>query len=131
MKSQDALRLSVLRMLLSEMNYKSIDLQRTLTDEDVVSVLQKEVKKRREAVDSYTAGGRAEQAAKEQQELDILSAYLPAMLSEEEIRKGLSRMPEVTPGAEFGQVMRIVSPHFKGKADGALVAKLVKELVSG
>ncbi len=127
MKSGDSLRLSVLRMLLSEANYKKIDVQRELTDEDILSVLAKEAKKRREAIESYTKAGRADSAAKEAEELKILQAYLPTLMPEEEVRAEISKL-ELP--ADFGQAMRIASPLFKGRADGSLVAKLVKEICS-
>jgi len=72
MKSGDALKVSVLRMLVSALGYKRIDLQRDLTNEEVILVVQNEAKKRREAIESFEKGGRPEQAAKEKQELEIL-----------------------------------------------------------
>jgi uncharacterized protein len=127
MKSGAALRLSVLRMISSEINYKKIEVQRELTDEDTLSVLQKEAKKRREAIDSYEKANRSEAAAKEKEELEIIQNYLPTLLSEEEIRSQISNIKELEGLTEFGQVMRIVSPMFKGKADGSMVARIVKE----
>ncbi len=131
MKSADQLRVSVLRMVLSELNYKKIDLQRDLTEEDVIAVVQKEVKKRKEAIESYTKGDRLDQAKQEQQELEILQVYLPAQMSEDEIRTRLQT--EIVNGkfADFGSAMRVISPIFKGKADGAMVARIVRELLGG
>lgn len=129
MKSGEVLRLSVLRMLVSEMNYKQIDAQRELTDEDVVVVLQKEAKKRREAIESYQKAGRTDQAEKEQEELEILQVYLPKMMGEEEIREEIKKIEEIKELNDFGQIMRIVAPKFKGRADGALVAKIVNEKI--
>jgi uncharacterized protein len=125
MKAGQAMRLSVLRMVLSEMNYKKIDLQRELTDADVLAVLQREAKKRREAVESYNAGGREEQAKSEQDELVILSEYLPEMMSEEEVKKEVGKLLVGT--MDFGQAMKIVSPALKGKTEGGMVARIVKE----
>ena len=125
LKAGDALRVLVLRMLLSEMNYKKIDLQRELTDEDILGVMAKEVKKRREAADSFTAGGRGEQAETERKEMEILAKYLPKMMSEMEIEKEIEKLPLPS---DFGQAMKIVAPIFKGRADGTLVAKIVKKL---
>lgn len=127
MKAGEALRTQVLRMILSELNYKKIDLGRELTDDDVIVVLQKEAKKRREAIESYTQGGRMDQVQSEKDELEIVSAYLPSLLGEAELRAEIAKMD--LPG-DFGSAMRIVSPHFKGKADGALVAKIVKDILS-
>lgn len=127
LKSGDTLKVSVLRMLLSEINYKQIDLQRELKDEDIVGVIAKEVKKRNEAVASFKAGGRNEQAESEAKEGEILKVYLPEMMSEDDIKKQLAEIAEIQGIKEFGQVMRVVSPVFKGKADGSTVAKIVKE----
>lgn len=124
MKASQPLRLSVIRMLQSAIGYKQIELQRELTDADVLAVIGNEAKKRREAIASYQAAHREAQAAQEQQELEILQAYLPIPLSEEEIQTELGKM-QLPP--DFGQAMKMVAPIFKGKADGSLVAKLVKE----
>lgn len=129
MRSRDVLVTSVLRMLLSELNYKKIDAQRDLNDDDVLAVIQKEVKKRREAVESYTVGGRPDQAKQEQDELVVLQVYLPEQMNEDQLRNEIAVMVSNAPSREFGQVMRVVSPAFKGKADGSLVAKIVRELL--
>lgn len=127
LRAGDAFRTSVLRMVMSELNYKKIEVQRELTDADVVVVLQKEAKKRKESVESYTAGGRAEQAESEGRELLILNEYLPASLSEDEIREELGKMglPNDYPSA-----MKLAAPAMKGRADGSIVAKIVKEMIS-
>lgn len=127
MKAGEALRTQVLRMILSEINYKKIDLGHELTQDDVIVVLQKEAKKRREAIESYTTGGRTDQAQSEKEELAIISVYLPALLSEAELRAEIAKMDL---SGDFGSAMRVVSPVFKGRADGALVAKVVKEVLS-
>ena len=127
MKSGDALKVSVLRMLISALGYKQIDVQRDLTDEDVVVVVQNEAKKRREAIESFEKAGRVESAAKEKQELEILQAYMPKLMNEEEVLAELSKMDLPK---DFGQAMRIAAPMFKGKADGSLVARLVNEKIS-
>lgn len=126
MKSGQALKLSVLRMLLSAINYKQIELRHELTDEEILTVIGSEAKKRREAIASYQAANRDSQAAQEQQELEILQAYLPAQLSVEGIRAELAKLQLP---ADFGQAMKIASPLFRGRADGGLVARTVKELV--
>lgn len=128
MRTGDALRVSVLRMVLSAFNYKKIDLQRDLTEVDEMAVVQNEAKKRREAIESYRAGGRKEQEEQEAKELEILQSYLPKQMSEKEIEIEIRKL-ELP--ADFGQAMKIVSPMFKGKADGGLVARIVKEIVSG
>lgn len=125
-RAGDRMRSDVLRMLLSEGGYRRIDLGRELTDEEWVGVVSKEVKKRREAASSFRAGGREEQALTEEAELGILQAYLPKMLSEEEIRRELAGM-ELR--GDFGQAMKAAAPVFKGRADGAVVARLVREIL--
>ncbi len=124
MKAGEVLKLSVLRMLQSALGYKHIDAHRDLTDEEIISVIGNEAKKRREAIASYQAAHRDDQANQEQQELEMLEAYLPAQLSEEEVRAELAKMQLP---ADFGQAMKMASPAFKGRAAGGLVAKLVKE----
>ena len=126
LRAGETLKLSVLRMLVSELGYKQIEVQRDLTDEDVVVVLNKEAKKRREAIESFTKGYRLEQAQKEQQELEILQAYMLKMMGEEEIKAELSKMDLPK---DFGQAMRIEEPVFKGRAEGGMVARIVKEVI--
>ncbi len=130
LKSGESLKVLVLRMLLSEMNYKKIDLQRELTDEDVLSVVGKEVKKRREAIESFSAAGRTEQTETEKQELGILLRYLPLQMDETEIESEIRQALKSIPNREFGQVMKVVAPQFKGRAEGAVVAGIVKTLLS-
>ena len=130
LKAGDTLRTSVLRMLLSEMNYKKINVQRELTDADMTEVIAREVKKRREAIDSFTAGGRTEQAATEKQELEILLKYMPEMMSETRVKEQIAGIREIQGIKDFGQVMKVVAPMFKGKAEGLVVSKVVRELIS-
>ena len=111
-------------MLSSELNYKKIELQRELTDADAVMVLQKEAKKRREAIDAYTKASRTDSAAKEAEELKILEVYLPKQLSEEEIR---AEIGDLSIYANFSEAMKVLSSKFRGRADGSLVVKIVKE----
>lgn len=127
MKAGDPLRLSVLRMLVSALGYKEIDLQRDLTDEEVISVIGNEAKKRREAVESYIKAGRADSAEKEEQELKILQVYLPKQMTKVEIEIEIEKMDLPK---DFGQAMRIAAPMFKGRADGSLVANVVKQIIS-
>jgi len=123
-KSGQVLRLSTLRLLQSALGYKQIELRRELTDAEVLTVIAAEAKKRREAIASYQSAHRDDQANQEQQELEILQAYLPAQLSEDEIRAELAKLQLPT---DFGQAMKMATAVFKGRADGAVVARLVKE----
>jgi len=117
-KEQKAKLLGVLRLLVSELNYKAIDAG-TLTDELVVQVLQKEAKKRQESIDIYTKVGDSGRADLERYELEIIKTYLPKMLGEAEIA---AENP-----LRGGQLVGVVMGKLRGKADGGLVARLVKQ----
>jgi len=105
-----------------------------LTDEEVIEVLSSEVKKRRDSISQFEQGGRPELAASEKIEMEILMKYMPKELTEDEIRK-IVKDAIVKSGATdmkgIGLVMKEVSPQTKGKADGNLVAKIVKEELGG
>ncbi len=128
MKSGDALKVSVLRMLTSALGYKRIDVQRELTIEDVVAVVQNEAKKRREAIESFAKAGREESVAKEKQELEILQVYMPKLMSEEEVRDEVTKILSNQDIKDFGQTMKLISPMFKGRADGGVVAEIVRNI---
>lgn len=136
MLARDELRTSTLRMLLSALSYFEINKGGAgyeASDEDVLSVIQKEVKQRRDSIEQFKAGGREEMAEKEQKELDILAVFLPAQMSEEEI-KTLVTEAITTTGAstpqDMGKVMGYLSPKIKGKADGGVVSRIVREHLS-
>ncbi len=97
-----------------------------LPDEDVISVVGKLVKTHKESIEAFKAGNRQDLVSKEEKELAILEDYLPAQMSEEEIKKIVE---EVKAGGatDFGQIMKEAMGRLKGKADGSLVAKIVKE----
>jgi len=105
-----------------------------LTDEEVIEVLASEVKKRRDSISQFEQGGRPELAANEKLEMEILMKYMPKELTEEEIRK-IVKEAVVKSGAVdmkgIGLVMKEVSPQTKGRADGNLVAKIVREELGG
>jgi uncharacterized protein YqeY len=133
MKARDALRTSTLRMVLTAITNAEVSGKevRELTDEDVLTVLGAEAKKRREAAQAFAEGNRPELAEKETAEAAILADYLPAQLSAEEITVIVSAAVESADAAgqgmkAMGKVMGIVSPQVKGKADGGVVAAEVK-----
>ena len=133
LKSRDAVRVSTLRLLISAFRYKEVEKKRDLSEGEQLEVIQSEAKKRKEAVDSYMQGGRAELAAKEKAEFDILSAYLPNALSEQEI-EALVRQAVATANAQsakdMGRVMGILMPQIKGRADGKTVQQLVQKILT-
>lgn len=135
MKEKNEVKTSTLRMLISTIKYFEIAKGRDYqaTDQDVLDTIQKEVKKRRESIDMYTRGNRPELAEKEQQELDILAAYLPKQMGEDEIRtlvKDAISKTGATSIQDIGKVMGALMPQTKGKADGSLVGKIVREELS-
>ncbi len=145
MKAKDAFLLSVLRMVSTAIRNKEIE-KRTklakseptdkldelsqLSDEEMIAALSTEVKRRKDAASEYEAGGRPELAEKEKKEAELLMKYLPEQMSEEEIRKLVAEAVKnsgATSIKEIGKVMGLLMPQVKGKADGALVNKIVKE----
>jgi uncharacterized protein YqeY len=102
---------------------------RVLTDAEIITVLSREAKKRREAVEAYVAAKRSDLADKEKAEGDVIAEYLPAQLSEDEIKKMIADAITETGAAGpagMGLVMKVLSPKIAGKADGGLVSGLVK-----
>ena len=131
--SRDEVKVSTLRLLLSEIKYAQIKKGGDLVDEDIVLVVQREVKKRKEAASGYRLGGREDNAQKEEAELKILEGYLPAQLSKEELIKiveeTISEMG-ATNVQDMGKVIGAVMGKVKGKTDGGSVSQIVKEKLS-
>lgn len=130
-KSHDALRVGVLRFLSAQLQSREIEKRGsgqspTLTDEETLSVFQKEVKKRKEAIELFRKGGRVDLVQKEEKELTYIEAYIPAGPTEEEIKKVVHEVIE-SGVKDFGMAMREVIKRFGGRADGAFVASLVKK----
>jgi uncharacterized protein len=131
--AKDELKTSTLRLLLSEIKNAEIDKGNPLSDEDIISIVQKEVKKRKEAIAGFRAGGREEQALKEESEAAILQTYLPAQLSTEELTKIVQEsINEVgaTSISDMGKVISVVMGKVRGKAEGGVVSALVREKIS-
>ncbi|HUQ85138.1 MAG TPA: GatB/YqeY domain-containing protein [Candidatus Limnocylindrales bacterium] len=133
MLARDVVKTSSLRMLISAIGYYEIQkggAGYTATDEDILAVVQKEAKKIKDSIEQFTNAGRNELVEKEKGELAILQTYLPEEMGEEEIRKlvteAISSTGASTP-ADMGKVMGALMPSTKGKADGSLVSKIVKE----
>ncbi len=129
MKSKNEAALSALRMLKSAIKYKEVDLKRELTDEDVIEVLGKQAKQRKESIEGFEKGGRAESAASEKAELALIEAYLPAAMTEAEIAQLIEEALKATGAAtakDMGKVMGYLTPKLKGKADMGKVSGLVK-----
>lgn len=136
MLAKNELKTSVLRMLLSAITYSEIQKGGAgyeATDEDVLSSIQKEVKQRKDSIEQFRNAGRQELADKEIKELEILQAYLPVQMSEDQIREIVKEtIHEINAKSvtDMGKVMGALMPKVKGKADGTIVSKIVKEELS-
>ena len=130
MKNQDKETLSVLRMVKGAMQLEEINVKHELTDDEMISVLAKQIKTRKESIEEFKKGNRQDLIDKTQSEIDILSKYMPEQLSQEEIEKVINdAFSKVNPTgpSDMGKIMGIVSPLLKGKADMGLVSKKIKE----
>jgi len=134
MKSGDKLRLSTVRLLLSEIKNAEIRKKGDLTDEETLGIVAKEVRKRKEAIEGFEKGGRQDLVDKETSELEILQGYLPEQISEDELRRIVKEtITEVgaSSPSDLGKVMGSLMPRVKGKADGKLVNQIVREMLQG
>ncbi|MFF6874650.1 MULTISPECIES: GatB/YqeY domain-containing protein [Streptomyces] len=138
-KERDELRSSTLRLTLAAITKEEVagKEKRVLSDDEVQKVITREAKKRREAADAFAQGGRAEQAEREKAEGEVLAAYLPQQLSDEQLQEIVAQAVEEAKaaGAEgpraMGAVMKIVNPKVAGQAEGGRVATAVKKLLAG
>jgi uncharacterized protein YqeY len=125
-KSQDKGRTLVLGTILANLKNREIELRRQPTDEEVVDVLRKGIKTRREAVEQYTKAGRQDLADKEESQIRILEEFLPPAVDPGEIRAAVREA--IAGGAkDIGKVMGQVLPRFKGRAEGKVVNQIVRE----
>jgi uncharacterized protein YqeY len=130
MLARDATRRDALRLILNSLRSAEKDLQRPLSEEEELQVLQRERKRRNEAAEAFRAGGREEQAAQEETELAILEEFMPEPLSEEELERIVDdAIAEVkaTSMRDMGRVMADVMPQIAGRADGSQVSQIVRE----
>ncbi len=134
MRARDGQRTQTLRMVIAAAQNMSIAQRRDLTDDEVVDVLTRQVKQRRESIAMYRDAGRDDRAAAEEAEVAILAEFLPAQLSEAEIedlvRTAISDLG-ATSAADLGRVMGHVSPQTRGRADGRLVSDVVRRALAG
>jgi hypothetical protein len=131
MRTRDQVRLRTLRMALTAITNEEVAgaSSRELSDDDIVKVLTREAKKRREAADAFGSAGRPEQAAAERAEGEVLAEYLPAQLDDEELARMVTEVIAETGAAgmpAMGQVMKATTPRVAGRADGARVAAEVR-----
>jgi hypothetical protein len=133
MLAKDATKTSVLRMLISALGYYEIQKGGAgyeATEEDILTVLQKDVKQRKDSIEQFKNANRTDLVDKETAELALLEKYLPEQMGEEEIKslvqKAIEQTGATTP-QDMGKVMGVLMPQTKGKADGGLVSKIVRE----
>ncbi|MBO7411928.1 MAG: GatB/YqeY domain-containing protein [Ottowia sp.] len=136
LKAKETARLSALRLLLAAIRQAEIDGQQDLTENDdgVIAIVNKLVKQRKDSASQYEAAGRAELAAAERAEIDVLSSYLPAALSAEELAAAIDRALANTGAramADMGKVMAILKPQLAGRADLAEVSRTVRARLGG
>ena len=131
LRNQEKLKLSVLRMLLASIKNKIIELgEKELPDEQIITVIGSEIKKRRDSVIEFQKVGRQDVADAEKEEIDILMKYMPAQLTEDQIVNMIDEAIKelsIESVKDLGKLMKSLVPKTKGKADGALVNKLVRE----
>lgn len=131
---KEEIKVSTLRMLLSEIHNAQIAKGQELVDQDLVGIIQKEVKKRKEASSGFRTGGREDSAVKEEKEAEILSAYLPKQLSDSELENIISEVITQTGASQIsdmGKVIGLVMSKIAGQAEGGRVSALVKSKLNG
>lgn len=129
MKAQDKLKLSVIRMVKSSIQMEELNKKRELTDDEVIDVITKQIKTRKDSINEFTKGGREDLVESTSKEIEILSTYLPEQLSEEDINNIIDKVfEEVKPESsrDMGKVMKAVTPLVKGKADMGMVSSIIK-----
>lgn len=135
-RSRDELKSGTIRMVLTAITNEEVSgkTARTLTEPEIITVLSREAKKRREAAEAFAEAGHSDRAEREKLEGEFIITYLPAQLSEEEIKKLIQEAiteSGASGPAGMGQVMKIISPKIAGKADGGTVSALVKSALTG
>jgi uncharacterized protein YqeY len=136
MRAKDQTRISAIRMLkaaitnleIARGDSKSKDSDKPITEADLLGVVEKQIKQRRDAIEMYKQGNRPELAAKEEAEIAVLAAYLPQQLSRDEVKAEVQEILTALGTKEFPKVMREAATKLKGRADGKMVNEVVKEL---
>lgn len=130
MKNKDTFKLGVIRMIKGAMQLAKKSPREELTDDDIIDVLSKQIKMRKEVIGQFESAGRIDLAQQNMREIEILSSYMPEALSEEELNNIIDRVfEEVKPTSQkdMGLIMKTVTPLVKGRADMSLVSRLIKE----
>lgn len=131
MRARDQLRLDTVRFVLSQVKNAEIDLKREMEDEEIITLLKKEVKNRKEAIEQFVQSGRQELVDEETDKLKVIEEFLPAEMSDEELKKVVQSVQSELESSEFGMVMKAVMAKIKGQADGRRVSEMVKQVMNG
>lgn len=134
MKSKDETRVRTIRLLIAAIKNFEVEKMGQATDEEVLQVMSKEVKKRLESIEMYKQASREDLAAEEENELKIIKSYMPEQMSEDQIRELAKQVIEqhnLSSPKDVGTAMKLIMPQVKGRADGKLVNKIVQELLGG
>lgn len=132
MKNKDQLRKNVVTMIRADIKQIEVDKRVELTDEDIIEIIAKQAKQRKDSIEEFEKGGREDLVDQAKSELKVLMEYLPEQLSEEEIETILKEViAEIgaTSMKEMGKVMAAAMPKFKGRADGKVVNQIVKKIL--
>jgi len=130
LKAKEKGKVSVLRMVNSEIKNEEIEKKEDLTDEDIIQIISKELKKRKEGVEEFKKAGREETVEEEERQIKVLEKYLPEQLEEDEVEELVEEVIEevgASDMSDMGEVMKEIMPKVKGKADGNMVNKIVRE----
>jgi len=133
MRAKDSIRLGALRLILTAVKNKEKELRRELEEREVLQIVSNQIKQRKDSIEQYRKGGREDLVQKEEQELEILQAYMPQQLSEEELEKLVTEtIKEVgaTSVKDLGKVMKAIMPRIAGRADGKVVNQMVRAQLS-
>jgi len=134
MRAKESARLSTIRLLLAEIKRKEVDERIELNDAQILAVVEKMIKQRKDSITQFEAGGRTDLADIEKAELAVLAAYMPASLSDEEVAAEVAAAVTATGAAgpqDMGKVMGILKPKLAGRADMTVVSGLVKKALAG
>jgi uncharacterized protein YqeY len=132
MKSKDVFKRDTIRFLMSAIKQVEVDTRKELNDEDIIKIIQKSVKQREEAAKQYKEGGREDLYEKESKEATLLKSYLPAQLSDEELRDELEKIVKEVGASnlkEMGKVMGVATKKLAGLADGKRINEMVKKIL--
>jgi uncharacterized protein YqeY len=134
MRARDGARLSTVRLLLAAIKQKEVDERIELTDADVLAILEKMIKQRRESIAQFEKASRQDLADKEKAEIEVLSAYLPQKMSDAEVQQAVAGAISESGASgikDMGKVMALLKPRLAGRADMGAVSGLVKSKLSG